>query len=105
MPLTTTVYSTQTSGTTAIATDSVTRTVARLLVNLRRRLSCWNVGALTGWSSVAVMTYVLPATAARASELTMNVRMNSTRPAAMYAPALYWSLNSEAAAAILLANV
>ena len=82
-PLAITEYSTQTSGTSAISTDSVTSTVARLLVTLRRRLTPWNVGALTGWSSVAVMLRLLPATAARASELTTNVRMNSTRPAAM----------------------
>ncbi len=55
MPLVITEYSTQTSGTTATNTDSVTRTVAALLVSLRRRLTDWNVGALTGLSSVEVI--------------------------------------------------
>ena len=80
-------YSTQTSGTIATSTDSVTSTVAALLTILRRRLTPWKVGALTGRSSVSAAVVVIdrpfPATAARASEFTTNVRMNSTRPAAM----------------------
>ncbi len=83
-PLLNTEYSTQISGTNATRTETETSTVATLFVSLRLALTPWNVGALTGLSSVAVMPSLpRPATAARASEFTTNVRMNSTRPAAM----------------------
>ena len=58
--------------------------VARAFLNLRLRLMGWNVGPLTGASSVACVILRSPSSpAARASALTMNVKMNKTKPAAM----------------------
>ena len=55
-----TEYSTQTSGTSATNTDSDTSTVARLLVILRRALTPWKVGALTGRSRVVDVIFAHP---------------------------------------------
>src|SRR5246127_3187570 len=48
---------------------------------------------------------LVPATAPRARASTTKVSRKSVSPAAIYAPALYWSLNSAAVAAILVAKV
>ena len=84
MPLTTTVHSTHTSGTSAMRTDRVTSTVAVRSVERRRNPTPWKAGALIGLSRTLVIGQSrFPAIAARAAALTTKVSTNRTRPAAM----------------------
>ena len=104
-----TTASNQTNGTKATRNEATKKAVATSFLTRRRTLRGRNNIAFTGCSSAVVLDLAHPLTfppaIARAAALTMKVSTNNANPAEIYAPVGSGSLNSEAAEAILEANV